>query len=79
MGRTANTPNHIKLSLNALNAVLKGYENIPLTLSVKGLRAIEDVLGVNFNIGSLASEDGDSKADVADNVTPALKPSIAEH
>lgn len=50
MARTPNTPTNTKRTLTQLNAALKGYENIPLTLSIKSLRAIEEVLGVDFGL-----------------------------
>ena len=56
MARTPNTPTNTKRTLAQLSEVLKGYENIPLTLSIKSLRAIEDVLGVDFDLGSDAVE-----------------------
>ena len=52
MARTPNTPTNTKRTLTQLIEVLKGYENIPLTLSIKSLRAIEDVLGVDFSLES---------------------------
>jgi hypothetical protein len=52
MARTPNTPTNTKRTLTQLIEVLRGYENIPLTLSIKSLRAIEDVLGVDFSLES---------------------------
>lgn len=64
MARTPNTPTNTKRTLAQLSEVLKGYENIPLTLSIKSLRAIEDVLGVDFSLESDA-------VDTSAPVTPA--------
>jgi hypothetical protein len=69
MARTPNTPTNTKRTLTQLIEVLRGYENIPLTLSIKSLRAIEDVLGVDF---SLESEAVDTSAPAASG-TPAGK------
>jgi hypothetical protein len=53
MARQANAISNIRIPLAKINEILGQYPNISLTVTVKSMREIQNVLGVNFGIAEI--------------------------